>query len=406
MTQLTSLIGVRGYCELFLPHQSLLFALLYDCYGECCGFFTLTLTTMPYLMRNIAKYSASVHCACKARSLSQHISQSHISYPQNSRNCTADPIKLSYSTSPLTYEQHNRLLLISTTQPRNRWHRGNFTFKSCSHIKVRISVYFQSFSCIGILLFRNADHLVRSSFRNSMLSMYAIGIAFFIAQGSQSYSLQSKLVCHCFIDILLLSAFALMCFRPNLRKLRYYIILVGGVPFAISTLVIAANHESVCYDDMQFKSVNINSHTYHLYTLFWIVSAVLYALTVPLLILIALPKLSDTYRHTLEYLATFLWFLASVSNVVVGELIMGTAYFMSPDNQLTHLQTMEWSFGQVIAVVMLFFIIWDMAIDSLETSSHSDDIQLRYWWNTSAKPFYRRLRKDFGIGKLLFLSIK
>jgi hypothetical protein len=318
------------------------------------------------------------------------------------RHCQI-PIILSYRIEyHHGHEQHNRLHLVSTTQPRNRWHRGNIAFKSYSHIKIRISVYFQSFSCIAILLFQNADHLMKSSFRNSMLSMYAIGIAFFIAHGSRSYSLQSKLVCHCFIDILLLSAFGLMCFRPNLRKRRYYVILIGGVPFAISTLVIAAKHESECYDSIQFKSVNINSHTYHLYTLFWIASAVLYALTLPLLILIGLPKPSDRCQHDLKCLASFLWFLASVSNVVVGELIMGTVYFVTPDNQLTQLQTTEWTFGQVIAVVMLFFVVWDMAIDSLEKSNHSDDIELRCWWSASAKPFYRRVRKDLGIRKLSF----
>src|SRR5579859_7351259 len=93
---------------------------------------------------------------------------------------------------------------------------------------MRISVYIQCFSCIALLCFPTAHDLVKSSFRASVLTMYALGFAFFMAHHTGSYSLQSVLVAHCFVDILLLSGFSLLCFRPILRNWKHYILLAGG----------------------------------------------------------------------------------------------------------------------------------------------------------------------------------
>src|SRR5947207_7999368 len=113
---------------------------------------------------------------------------------------------------------------------------------------MRISVYVQCFSCIMLLMFPNATDLLKSSFRTSLLTMYAIGFSFFVAHRTTSYSLQSILVAHCFVDILLLSAFSLMCFHPTLRIWLHCGLLIGGIPFAIWTLVQAAGRHTKCYD--------------------------------------------------------------------------------------------------------------------------------------------------------------
>jgi len=102
--------------------------------------------------------------------------------------------------------------------------------------------------------------LVKSSFRNSILTIYAIGFAFFVAHHSGDYSLQSILVAHCFVDILLLSAFSLLASRPILRESqRHWALLVGGLPFGIWAFVQAQTRKTECYDGLQFETLNVYS---------------------------------------------------------------------------------------------------------------------------------------------------
>jgi len=245
------------------------------------------------------------------------------------------------------------------------------------HVKMRISVYVQCFSCIALLCFPTAHDLIKSSFRASVLTMYAIGFAFFMAHHTGSYSLQSVLVAHSFVDILLLSGFSLLCFRPILRNWKHYILLAGGVPFAIWTFVQAGTRKTDCYDKLQFKTVNVDLHTFQLYKGFWAVSGIVYALSMPSLILIW--KSCTSNRSSLVWLAVVSWFLAMVSTVVVSEIIMTTFYFADPSASLTALQTTEWSFGQVFAVVMLFFVVWDIVSYPFEQGTEGTT-KLRHWW--------------------------
>lgn len=270
---------------------------------------------------------------------------------------------------------------------------------------MRVSVYVQCFSCIVLLLFPNAHDLLKSSFRASMLTMYAIGFSFFIAHSTINYSLQSILVAHCFVDILLLSAFSLMCFHRSLRNWRHYATLIGGIPFAIWTLVQAAGRHTTCYDSLQFQTISVESHTLKLYKGFWVVSIVAYTLSIPLLLLICFPRTSARLQPCVGWVAVLSWFLATVSTVTVSEVTMAAVFYVDSSNKLNTLQTMDWSFGQVMAVVMLFFIVWDMALYPLELSDESDGTRLRHWWNTSFKPSHPRLVKVLGLGKFFVLSV-
>lgn len=270
---------------------------------------------------------------------------------------------------------------------------------------MRVSVYVQCFSCIALLLFPTAHELVKSSFRTSLLTMYAIGFSFFFAHHTGSYSLQSILVAHCFVDILLLSAFSLMCFRPSLQSRKHYVILIGGIPFAIWTLVQAAGRHTACYDSLLSKTISVDSHTFQLYKSFWAISAIVYTLSLPLLFLISFPRLVARLQPGAGWLAVLSWLLATVSTVAVSEITMATVVFKSSDNQLASLQSSEWTFGQVFAVVMLFFVVWDIALYPLECSNESEGSRLQHWWNTKFKPSHPRLVKFFGISKFFSISL-
>jgi hypothetical protein len=250
---------------------------------------------------------------------------------------------------------------------------------------MRITVYVQSFSCIALLCFPGAKDLLRSSFRTSVLTMYAIGFAFFMAHHTGSYSLQSILVAHCFVDILMLSAFSLLCFSPCLRDWKRYVLLAGGCPFAVWTFVQAGTRKTDCFDSLQFKTVSVDAHTLTLYKSFWAASGVVYLLSLPCLILIWVQTRSQRRWHLsgASWLAAISWFLASVSTVAASEVIMATLYYAQSNNQLVTLQTTDWSFGQTFAVVMLFFVIWDIISYPFEESESAETpmTKLRHWWH-------------------------
>jgi hypothetical protein len=269
-------------------------------------------------------------------------------------------------------------------------------------MKIRVSVYFQSFSCIVLLCFPAADDLLHSSFRASMLTLYAIGFAFFMAHHTGSYSLQSVLVAHCFVDILLLSAFSLVCFRPILRKKRHYVAMIGAIPFALWTFIQAATRKTECFDSLQFKQTNIDSHTFKLYKGFWVLSGVVYTLSLPVLTLMFFPKAFSNLQPGVTWIAVMAWFLASVSTVVVSEVTMATVFYAGSNNHLASLQATEWSFGQVMAVVMLFFVVWDMALYPFQSSDEGMGIRLLHWWNTTFTPRYPRVAKFLGFGKVCY----
>jgi len=263
-------------------------------------------------------------------------------------------------------------------------------------IGIRVSVYVQSFSCIALLLFPTADELLKNSFRASILTMYAIGFAFFTAHHTGSYSLQAILVAHCFVDILLLSSFSLMCFRRTLRKWQHVVVVIGGIPFALWTLVQAGTRKTDCYDSLQFETVSVDSHTLKLYLGFWIVSGAIYLLSVPVLFLLCFPKACSNLQPGITWLAVFSWTLASISTVVVSEVIMATTFYRDSNNNLTTLNTTEWGFGQVFAVVMLFFVIWDLVAYPFGASEQSRGSRLSHWWTSHVKPRHPWLDRLFG----------
>ena len=254
---------------------------------------------------------------------------------------------------------------------------------------MRISVYVQCFSCILLLGFPTAHELVKSSFRNSILTTYALGFAFIMAHHTDNYSLQSVLVAHCFVDILLLSAFALLCFRPALHRNRnHYIMLAGGIPFALWTLVQAGTRKTECA--LEFQTISVDRYTFQLYKGFWAISVLVYAFTLPILTLHFFPKACAKFETGLKRLAVLSWFLASVATVTVSEVTLSTGFTGDPAHP-RFLGKTEWTFGQVFAVVMLFFIVWDLAMYPFQRSEEINGSRFRYWWDHRSTWSLRRL---------------
>jgi hypothetical protein len=163
---------------------------------------------------------------------------------------------------------------------------GVVPYSECSNMQqVRLSVYSQILFCILLLSFTHADDLVKASFRGAVLFLYALGVALAVSPGHGSGSsspAQTNVVLHSITSCLLLSSFALMCFRPSLRIPRHIIALVGAVPLGIWTLVITimSINNTQCG---QYEVVLVTERGIRIYMAVWAASIATYGLILPML---------------------------------------------------------------------------------------------------------------------------
>jgi hypothetical protein len=248
-----------------------------------------------------------------------------------------------------------------------------------------------------LLLFPNANDLLKASFRSSIITMYGIGFALLITN-HHNYSLQSILVAHSFVSILFLSAFALSCFRPILRTWRHLVGLLGTIPFDIWTFVLAVqspSQQQSCYDVLRVQEWHIGeTHTVPLYIGFWSLSGALFALSVPFLIWAAFPKICCARIHSKVVLpiAIVFWFIAWSSTVAYSEVAMASFSYQAPNGQAVRLQSTDLGFGQVMALVMLTSLLWDIGMYPLEGTPHGRR-RFQNWWRNEFQPWRQRLFK-------------
>ena len=181
-----------------------------------------------------------------------------------------------------------------------------------------------------------------------------------------------------------------MCFRPVVRTRRHIVAMIGCVPFGIWTFIQAAIGPRQCYDYEKTEGFNLASYTVPLYASFWAASGVAYALAFPILSMLCFPKILPRFQRKVSSVAVVLWLLTLCFTVGYGEAAMATFAFKGPNNYLTELQSTDWTFGQVLAVVMLFYIVWDFCMYPFEESQHGST-RFEQWVNTTFWPWYERL---------------
>lgn len=268
-------------------------------------------------------------------------------------------------------------------------------------------MYVQTFFCIILCLFRDAEDLVNGAFRNAVLFLYAIGFALVLSpdRPDGKISLQTYIVLHSTISMLLLSSFALMSYYPLLRPkringmtwrkgwkhtsgLRKALALLGAVPLAlwvwITLLREIKNDQCTQFSDI--KKTDVKGIAY--YTGFWAGSMASYVPTLPLFGLLWV--LTAFKKGVFRYLPLLFWLASWVLMIVACEVAITTVNYLGPDNQIASNPAGSWAFGQVIAVVMLFSQFWDIVFYPLGLSKHSPDSKgkpvrrYEYWY-----------RKDF-----------
>jgi hypothetical protein len=260
----------------------------------------------------------------------------------------------------------------------------------------------QTFFCIILCLFRDADDLVNGAFRNAVLFLYAIGFALVLSpdRSDGKISLQTYIVLHSTVSMLLLSSFALMSYYPSLRPkpitgmtwrkgwkhtggLRKALALLGAVPLALWVWITLLKEvrSDQCAQFSRIRKTDVKGIPY--YTGYWAGSMAAYIPTLPLFGLLWI--LTAFKKGILRYLPLLFWLASWVLMVVACEVAIATVNYVGPDNQIAPNPAGAWAFGQVIAVVMLFSQFWDIVFYPLGPSKHSPDAEgkpiRRYqWW--------------------------
>jgi len=174
--------------------------------------------------------------------------------------------------------------------------------------------------------------LIKGSFKNAALTLYAIGFALAITPAHHS-SVQTDIVLHSFISILLFSIFALMSFSPFLRTRLHYITLVGAIPIEIWLFVLAVKE---IRDDHCSTFVVVKRRDrlgVPLYVGFWAGSIALYIVVIPILALHWFPRpRSFLQKGMLRLVPGVLWFLTWFFMVVACEIATHSFSFKEPES--------------------------------------------------------------------------
>ncbi len=224
-----------------------------------------------------------------------------------------------------------------------------------------------------LLFYSHADDLIKGSFKNAALTLYAIGFALAITPAHHS-SVQTDIVLHSFISVLLFSIFALMSCCTFLRTRLHYLTLAGAFPIEIWLLVLAVKEVRDNHCD-EFLFVKKRDHWgMPLYEGFWAGSIALYIVITPIFSLLWFQRpRSILQKGMLKLIPIVLWFLVWFFMVVACEIATNSFSFKEPESyQHTYLSVgiQEWGFGQVMAVVVLFLQLWDILSYPLQPSPY------------------------------------
>jgi hypothetical protein len=236
-------------------------------------------------------------------------------------------------------------------------------------------VYFQGLFSVLLLCFSDADDLINASFRNAVLTLYAIGLALPITP-DQHTSIEVKVVLQGFINILFISALALMSLRPVMRTWRHIAAFIGTTPLVYwsycSTVGRIKNPQ--CDEFVGPPTVWMGSVAYPVYVILWGVSVAIGALVLPTASLLWVSKVFRRIGRVLIILAILLWIVAWIMTIVASETTL-IAY--KTRNRL--------DFGQIMTLVMLFSQVWDAGYYPFQQSKHGGT-RIMHWWRTIVKP--------------------
>jgi len=251
---------------------------------------------------------------------------------------------------------------------------------------VRTSVYFQGIFSAILLCFPHATDIIKASFRNAVLTLYAIGIALPVTPDRHS-SVEVRVVLQGFITILFLTALTLMSCRPVLRTWRHIPALVGTAPLIYWSchFTIGGIGNPQCGEFEGWQKWPVGSNAYPVYVVLWGISVGFGTLALPVIFLLWVPHgpFKRRVRGVALSVAVITWLISWIMVIIASEVsISGYRY------------RYRLGFGQIMALVMLFSQIWDIIYYIFSKSEHGGS-KVMYWWSATVKPRWSRFMRRF-----------
>ena len=240
-------------------------------------------------------------------------------------------------------------------------------------------MYFQGIFAIILLCFPHADDLIKASFRNAVLTLYAIGIALPVTPDRHS-SVEVRVVLHGFINILFISALAMMSFRSVIRTWRHIAVFIGTIPleyWACTATASGVKHPQ-CQEFDSVSKVIMGSNTYPLYVVLWGTSVGTAVLALPALSLLWVPPVLRRLRRVVLAAAIFTWLVTWIFVIIASETSLKNYPYRY-----------RLGFGQIMTLVMLFSQIWDIIYYPFGISEHGGR-RIVYWWRAGFRPWYSK----------------
>jgi hypothetical protein len=270
---------------------------------------------------------------------------------------------------------------------------GVASLRNTSHIQVRVSVYIQTFLAILLVAFAHHDRPVKSSFKNAIITFFAIAIALKFGDRKGGYSMEQNFVAATLVQCLC-QTWAITYYKLKMEnncKVGSLLVVFGA--FGTATwLFINKLYETRCNGDQQFTT-NIGNILQHTYLAMFCLSM--------LVVNIGLAYVHiDRYtsrHHDKEIKLTLqvvkiLWVLSWPVAIAACEVLLSTFQYRTADGEVHTPTSSEWGLGQVMAMVMLVSQMAEISTYLREPSHHNQtQTRLQYWWITEFRPRCNRI---------------
>lgn len=190
--------------------------------------------------------------------------------------------------------------------------------------------------------------------------------------------MEVRVVLHGFINILFISALALMSFRPVVRTWRHTAVFVGTIPleYWACTAIAGGVRNPQCKEFETVSKVIMGTSTYPLFIVLWGTSVATAVLALPALSLLWIPRVLRRVRRTVLTAALFTWLATWIFVIIASEISL-----------INYPYRYRLGFGQIMTLVMLFLQIWDIVYYPFAKSQDGETSRIVYWWRTVVRPW-------------------
>ena len=247
--------------------------------------------------------------------------------------------------------------------------------------------------------------LIKSLFRNTLITSLSFTIAFILGESQQAYSTQEQWVAIILVGIIVGSTFCtgvaiFGLFNNGPNPVLDTIVPIVVLPVIIGSYLTAFGKMSTwimvgCTRD-QYSMSAIHIVQGLSYTT---LSVLLFTCLLSLIAILPFRSSNCKTQRICFCIVSICWLLTLVFTIVTAEYLMATAFYEESDGSRIALRASSWGLGQVMTVIMMASFIWQIANFYFERNHVSLSVQ----WMSCGFHFRHTLpdaRQDTEIGIL------